>query len=102
MRCEGAGIILVDIRLGAKKRDLKAERLAVLGGQPAGGIPPLRPELRVTAVIRGKYQRLTGGDRRIGGRPRGSPTSRRNPNPTKSHATNPPKPHRHDDSRHRN
>src|SRR5260370_12796985 len=97
MRCEGAGIILVDIRLGAKKRDLKAERLAVLGGQPAGGIPPLRPELRVTAVIRGKYQRLTGGDRRIGGRPRGSLTSRLHANPTNAHATNATHTHRHPD-----
>jgi len=33
MRREGAGIVLVDIGLGAKKSDLKAERLAILGGR---------------------------------------------------------------------
>src|SRR5450631_2508960 len=68
MRCEGARIVLVNIGLGAKKRDLKAQRLAVLGGQPTGDVPPLGAKLRVAAIIRGKYQRLTGSDWCIGGR----------------------------------
>src|SRR5258708_39899211 len=100
MRREGAGIVLVDIGLGAKKRDLKAERLAVLGGQPTGDIPPLRAKLRVPAIIRGKCQRLTGNYRCIGGRRHGSHTSRANAanaaNPanatTPTNATGPPNP----------
>src|ERR1700736_6735171 len=68
MRCEGAGIVLVNSGLGAKKRDLKAERLAALGGQPTGDVPPLGAKLRVTAVIRRKYQRLIGIDGCIHGR----------------------------------
>src|SRR6202521_845834 len=71
MRREGAGIVLVDIGLGAKKRDLKAERLAALGGQPTGDVPPLGAKLRMAAVIRGKYQGLTGSYGCIGWR-RGS------------------------------
>src|SRR6266851_4109248 len=70
MRREGAGIVLVNIGLSAKKRDLKAERLAVLGGQPTGGIPPLRAKLRVAAIICWKCQWLTGNYRCIGGRRR--------------------------------
>src|SRR5882762_4397 len=70
VRREGTGIVLVDIGLGAKERHLKAERLTVLGGQPTGDIPPLRAKLRVTAMIRRKYQPLTGGYGRIRGRHR--------------------------------
>jgi hypothetical protein len=60
--------VLVDIGLGAKKRNLEAERHAAPGGQPAGDVPPLGAKLRMTAVISGKYQRLIGNYRRIGGR----------------------------------
>src|SRR5258708_28891891 len=86
MRREGAGIVLVDIGLGPKKRDLKADRLAALGGQPTGDVPPLRAKLRVTAVVLRKYRRLIGRYRCIGG-----PPSRSHPPPARIYPSRHPK-----------
>src|SRR6202789_353233 len=72
---ERTGVVLVDVGLGPKEGDLKSQRLAMLGGQPAGDIPPLGAKLRVAAEVRRKYQRMIPDDRRIrrgGGRVRWS------------------------------
>src|ERR1700722_20368228 len=62
---ERTGVVLVDVGLGPKESDLKSQRLAVLGGQPAGDIPPLGTKLWMAAEVRGKCQRMMVDDRRI-------------------------------------
>src|SRR6202044_1180236 len=68
VRGECARIVFLDRGFGAKERDLKSQRIALRGGEPARHIPPLGAKLRVTAVVRRKLQRMTGNDGCIGGR----------------------------------
>ena len=62
---EGARIVFVDIRLGAKEGHLKPKRLALFSREPSRDIPPLGPKLRMTSQVFGKLRRMSRRNRRI-------------------------------------
>jgi hypothetical protein len=50
---ESARVVVLEIRPGAKERDLEADRRGGLV-EPAGDVPPLDPEIRVAPLVPGK------------------------------------------------